>query len=504
MIVQKKILPVCARLPKNLFGGQAKPGLRFGEGMLLLVILLSFVIQACSTFQQLPTTVQNQIDSLLISDFFKSSQAAISVYDLTDKKSLYQFNEKLLLRPASNQKILTTAAAYLFLGTDYKFTTSVYRTGEIIDSVCNGDLFVVGGFDPDFTSVNLDSLVKEIKHLGIKTITGNIYADVSAMDSLFWGEGWMWDDDPASYAAYLTPLSINKNSIKIAYEPNEVEKPAGIELIPRTDFFQINNSSFTVDTGKSELTISRDWLNRNNKISVHGTLLRSAKRDTISLNVFNPTFYFLNLMKESFERNGISVEGKLDTLTLNKAAAKIFSFEHDINRVIVNTNKTSDNLSAEMLLRALAFKSSGAHSSAKNGIALVDSLISLSGLNPKDYMIVDGSGLSFYNLLSAELLTEILKYLYYQQPNLFQKMKDSFPISGYDGTLVNRMKDSATHGQVFAKTGTIRGASSLSGYLRNKNNHMIAFSILIQNYTGSSNHAKSLQDNICRIIFETN
>ncbi len=472
--------------------------------LLLLVILLLFVIQACSTFQQLPVATQNRIDSLLVSDFFKSSQMAISVYDLTDHKPLLQHNEKLLLRPASNQKILTTAAAYFFLGTDFKFTTSVYHTGEVKDSICNGDLFVVGGLDPDFTTSDLDSLVREIKLSGIKKINGNIFADVSAMDSLFWGEGWMWDDDPGSFAAYLTPLNINKNSIRIAYEPGEIGKSARIELIPRTDFFEIFNTSQTIDTGKSNLNITRDWINRKNTISIKGSLSRAAKRDTVSLNVFNPTFYLLHLMKESFVKSGISFTGKVDTMTLNKEAGKIFSLERDIDRVIINTNKTSDNLSAEMLLRALALKYSGHRASAKKGIVLIDSLISLVGLKPKNYMIADGSGLSFYNLLTAELLTEVLKYFYYKQPDLFKKFSNSFPISGFDGTLINRMKKSVTFKRVFAKTGTIRGVSSLSGYLMSKNNHMIAFSILIQNYTGGSNQARTVQDNICEIIFETN
>jgi D-alanyl-D-alanine carboxypeptidase/D-alanyl-D-alanine-endopeptidase (penicillin-binding protein 4) len=472
--------------------------------LLLLAVLLSLAIQACSTFSSIPATNQNQIDSLLNSDFFKSSQAAISVYDLTDDKPLYQRNEKLLLRPASNQKILTTAAAYLFLGSGYKFKTSVYHSGEIKDSVCSGDLFVVGGLDPDFTTNDLDSLIGEIKHSGIKTIKGNIFADVSTMDSLFWGEGWMWDDDPGYYAAYLTPLSINKNCINVVYEPGEVGKPSLIELIPNTNYFGIVNTSETIDTGKSDLIITRDWINRSNNISVKGKIAKSSKRDTVSLNVFNPTFYFLNLMKERLLGSGISFTGKVDTMTLTKDEKKIFSLERDLDRVIINTNKTSDNLSAELLLHALALKYSGDKASAKKGIVLIDSLISLVGLNPKNYMIADGSGLSFYNLLSAELLTEILKYFYYKQPDLFQKLSNSFPVSGFDGTLSNRMKDSSTFKRVFAKTGSLRGVSNLSGYILSKNNHTIAFSVLIQNYTGGSNQARTIQDNICKIIFETN
>lgn len=471
--------------------------------LLLLVILLLFVIQACSTFRQDSVLKPNRIDSLLVQDFFKSSQAAISVYDLTENKSIYQHNEKLLLRPASNQKILTTGAAFLFLGDDYNFKTSVYYTGEIKDSICNGDIYIVGGFDPDFKSTDLDSLVRAIKNCGIKGITGNIYADVSAMDSLFWGKGWMWDDDPESFAAYLTPLTINKNSIRITANPNDVAKPAVIELIPHTNFFKIENSSVTVDTGKTTLNITRDWINRKNKILISGNLLKSAKPDTVLLNVFNPAFYFLNLMRESFERNGISFSGKIDTLTLMKDAVFISSFERNIKPVIINTNKTSDNLSAELLLRTLSFSFSK-YASAKKGIVMVDSLITLAGLNPKNYMIVDGSGLSFYNLLSTEALTEVLKYFYYKQPKIFEMLFNSFPISGYDGTLKNRMKETSTYKHVFAKTGSLSGVSNLSGYLMSRNDHLIAFSILIQNYSGNSNQARAIQNNICKIIFETN
>ena len=467
---------------------------------ILLLILLLFIIQACASFQPTPKTFQNGIDSLFSSDFFNSTQAGISVYDLTENKPLFRHNEKLLLRPASNEKILTTGAAYLFLGTNYNFKTSAYYTGEIKDSVCTGDIYITGGFDPDFTSNDLDSLVKKIKDSGIKEIRGNLYADVSTMDSLFWGDGWMWNDDPESYAAYLTPLNINKNCIKVVSEPNEIGKPAKISLIPQTNFFTIKNYSATIDNGAKNLTVSRDWINRNNTIIVRGLIPKSVKRDTTTLNVFNPTFYFLNLMKEGFERNQISFKGKVDTLTLQRDAEKFFSIERNINPVIVHTNKVSDNLSAEMLLRAIALKLFNKPATAKKGITLVDSLITLAGMNPKNYLIVDGSGLSSYNLLSAELITEVLKYFYFKQPELFSKLYNSFPISGFDGTLSGRMKQGVAYKHVHGKTGSLSGVSNLSGYLESKNGHLIAFSILIQNFVGDAKQAREFQDKLCEII----
>lgn len=471
---------------------------------ILLLILLSVLLQSCATFKPEPSSFENQIDSLLVWDLPNSTQAAISVYDLTDNKSIYQRNEKLLLRPASNQKILTTSAAYLFLGTDYNFKTEIFHTGNIADSVCTGDVYFKGGFDPDFSSHDLDSLVLEIKKFGIKEIRGNVYADVSAMDSLFWGEGWMWDDDPYSFAAYLTPLCINKNSVMVIATPSQLNNSVNVETIPRTGFFKIKNSAVTVDTGKTKLKVTRDWLNRRNTIIVGGVMSKSSEPDTTLLNVFNPTFYFLQLTKENCGRNGVKIDGKLDTLTLRNDAEKIFSFNRNIDAVIHDTNKNSDNLSAEMLLRALAFKYCGKPASARNGIKLLDSLITLSGKDSKTYTLVDGSGLSFYNLVSAELITAILKFLYFQNPEIYTRIYNSFPISGVDGTLKTRMRNSAAYQRVHAKTGTISGAAGLSGYIQSKKNHVIAFSILVQNYSGASDKARAFQDKICEIIYNTN
>ncbi len=471
---------------------------------ILLLVAFSLLLQSCATFKSEPNLFGNQIDSLLVSDLPNSTQTAISVYDLTENKPVYMHNEKLLLRPASNQKILTTSAAYLFLGSDYNFETKVYHTGSIADSVLCGDLYFVGGLDPAFTTHNLDSLVREIKKFGIKEINGNVYGDVSAMDSLFWGEGWMWDDDPYSFAAYMTPLNINKNSVAVIVSPSQPGDSANVETLSNTNSVVIKNSAVTTDTGKIKLKVTRDWLNRKNTIFVSGTISRLSEPDTIALNVFNPTFYFLQLAAESFKRNGIELDGKVDTLTLRDSAEVIASSKHSIESVINYTNKNSYNLGAEMLLRALALKYYGKPASAKNGIKLLDSLITLSGLDPKRYSLVDGSGLSFYNLVSTQLIMDVLKYLYLNQPEIYKKIYDSLPVSGTDGSLKNRMKIFPIRGEVHAKTGTISGVSCLSGYIQTRKNHTLAFSVMIQNYTGNSSAARKFQDKICEIIFNTN
>ncbi len=468
----------------------------------LIVSLLFLTLTACSTFRSSQSLVENRIDSVLASPLFTTAQAGISVIDLKTKQPIFQQNEKKLFRPASNQKLLTTAASLVFLGTDYKFQTSMYHTGEVIDSVCSGDVYYVGGFDPEFSSANLDSLSRELKKFGIKKINGNLYADVSSIDSLFWGEGWMWNDDPATYIPYLSPLTINKNTIKVYYEPGQVGTPAKIKLFPQTSFFKIENGSTTIDSGKPNFIIDRDWIKRRNTIFVGGTILQTARKDSAEFNVFDPAFYFLTLAKESLERNGISLVGKIDTLKLAQNATKAFTFERDIKPVVTYTNKVSDNLNAELLFRALAKKASASKATSQNGKKLVDSLIVLSGASPKVYRVTDGSGLSYYNLTTAELLSKVLVYMYGQDKTTFDAFFNSLPIGGVDGTLSNRYKGSPAKGKVFAKTGTISGVASLSGYIRTKKENWLAFSILIQNYVGSSTEARKIQDKLCEILFE--
>lgn len=471
-----------------------------------LKIFLLILISANNSvlFSQVQSaSLKNQIDNLFTSKFFNSTQASVEIYNLTENKTVYSKNEKLLLRPASALKLLTTSSALIFLD-DYNFKTSIYYEGTIEDSVCKGNIYIIGGCDPNFTVNDLDSLSKEIKSFGIKKIEGNIYADISMIDSLYWGEGWMWDDDPTPFAPYLSALNINGNSITVSAHPAEIGTPAEIELIPKTNAFKINNSSKTASVNRSSLSVVRSRNRQINSITVKGSIPPDSRVYTTSFSVYDPVKYFLSLMEESFNRNGISISGITDIRELSEDAEEIFTFERHIDSVIVNTNKKSDNLAAEMILRALANEYYGKPASAINGIKLIDSLITFVGFDPKEYRIADGSGLSHYNLISAELVNAVLKYIYYNEEEVFIKLYNSLPIAGYDGTLQNRMMNSNTYRKVRGKTGTLSGISSLAGYMTDNNNNLIAFTILFQNYTGTAKTARDLQDRLCEIIHNTN
>jgi len=295
-------------------------------------------------------------------------------------------------------KILTSLAGLLNLH-GYEFKTRMFRTGVISADTLYGDIYIVGGFDPDFTTEDLEKFVNEIEKLGVKYITGNLYADLSAKDSLYWGKGWMWDDQPDPSAPYLSSLNINDNSIEVFVSGTEIDSLPLVKLTPETDYVAVENFAVTVSSSdKDDFNITRNWVERENKIIIDGEV-RSGKvideeENTEKLSLPDPEKYFLTLLKEHLLRKGIIFNGLIDFKTLPKNATHLSSVFRSIDTVLVNMNKESDNLCAEMLLYALALNDSGAPASAENGIESIKKMIELTGLEPDNYSFADGSGVS--------------------------------------------------------------------------------------------------------------
>jgi len=297
--------------------------------------------------------------------------------------------------------------------------------------------------------------------------------------------------------------------VEVFVKAGEIDSPAVITLIPETDYVQVSSNAVTVNPyTQSDFDVTRDWVNQTNKILIDGVVNTDKIIDSLDhlekISVIYPEKYFLFLFKEHLKKNGISVSGEIEIKKMPENKVLLGSVNRPIDSVFVYMNKESDNLCAEMLLYAMAFDDSGAPASAENGIAVIEKLIDEVGFDAKDYSLADGSGVSRYNLLSAELILEVLKDIYYNQPELYPDFYSSLPIGGIDGTLKKRMQQKPLLGNVHAKTGTLQGVSGLSGYLTSNNKQLIAFSILIQNYTGKSSAAHYFLDTICEYIANGN
>ncbi|RKY92091.1 MAG: D-alanyl-D-alanine carboxypeptidase/D-alanyl-D-alanine-endopeptidase [Ignavibacteriae bacterium] len=484
-----------------------KPALPSGRVELKFYIFLIplFLFNTSLFSQSSVKQLEAGINKIIDDPFFESSVISIDIFNLTDNLPLYKKNNRLLLHPASNMKILTSLAGLLFLGSGYQFETKMLHTGIISGDTLYGDIYVVGGFDPDFTTDDLEKFVNELENSGIKYIAGNLYTDLSAKDSLYWGKGWMWDDEPDPNAPYLSALNINDNSIEVFISGTEIDSLPSVKLIPETEYVQVENLAVTVAaSNKNNFNITRSWVERENKIIIDGEV-RSGKvidkdRNTEKLSLPEPGKYFLTLLKEQLQRRGIIFKGLIDKKTLPENSTHLSSVYRSLDTVLVNMNKESDNLSAEMLLYALALNDSGAPASAENGIEAIRRMIELTGLDEENYSLADGSGVSRYNLISTELIINIFKYFYNSKPYIFKTFYNTLSTAGIDGTLEKRMRNTLGEGNLKAKTGTLNGVATLSGFVNAANGDLIAFSIFIQNYTTKNLTARKFIDRICELL----
>lgn len=207
---------------------------------------------------------------------------------------------------------------------------------------------------------------------------------------------------------------------------------------------------------------------------------------------------FVDRFVNALEADSIVIEAALGESTRPDTAYCICRRFHTIDQVLMRMMKNSDNLYAESMFYQLAASTGVKKASAKQARSVVEKLISKVGLNPKRYEIADGSGLSLYNYLSAELEVKLLRYAYLNN-NIYMHLRPSLPIAGEDGTLRKRMKGAFTAGNVHAKTGTLQGVSSLAGYCTAANGHHLAFSIINQGIQ-HHNNGRAFQDRVCTVL----
>jgi D-alanyl-D-alanine carboxypeptidase/D-alanyl-D-alanine-endopeptidase (penicillin-binding protein 4) len=191
--------------------------------------------------------------------------------------------------------------------------------------------------------------------------------------------------------------------------------------------------------------------------------------------------------------------GEIRLDTIPGTAVEVARIAHDIDTVVTFMNKESDNLTAETLLKTLAAVRRGTPGSATAGVSVLHEFLSANGIDTTKVIIVDGSGLSRYDLTSAEAVTKLLVAMYGNREH-FETFYHSLPIAGVDGTLARRMRGTPAEGNLHAKTGTLSGVSALSGYVRTAEGELLAFSVLTQNYPSNSRGYRLVQDRIGVIL----
>jgi D-alanyl-D-alanine carboxypeptidase/D-alanyl-D-alanine-endopeptidase (penicillin-binding protein 4) len=445
------------------------------------------------------TTLHARLDTLIKYHLPQGSMVGISVYDLTDDRALYAHHADKLSRPASTMKLLTAITALMQPAAEEPFRTEVWYHGTIARDTLHGDLYVVGGFDPEFDETALDSLVDAVARLPFSVITGQVMGDVSMKDSLYWGTGWIWDDTPAAFQPYLSPLMLNKGVVDVIATPTRRDSAALLKVTPASTYYTVENETRSHTPSAEAFRVSRNWLQHGNAIRVSGNVNGTQSG---SVNIYSSQHFFMHTFQERLRSKGVGSGHRygFGELPADSLAVLVTRHETPMQTVLHEMMKESDNLNAEAMLCRLGAQATGKkHISAEDGLKAIRDLIAQMGDNPKHYRLADGCGLSQYDHLTPDLLVAFLR-LAYSRTDLFQKLYKSLPVSGIDGTLKHRFKGTPLYRNVHAKTGTITGICCLAGYLQAANGHEIAFAIMNQNQLSGA-AARRFQDQVCEELF---
>ena len=434
----------------------------------LLALFLTLLL--CTTVSFAKAVKRDFSNVINDSDIDKNS-IAVSIKDLNTGKPVYELNEKILMHPASVQKILTLVPAIDVLGEDYEFTTEIYKRGE--------DAYLIKlGADPYFTSSDLKKLVNNVD-LDAK----KIFIDDSILEKKDWGEGWQWDDDMNILMPRFNSYNMDKNLIKITVMPTEAGKTPTIINPSKYPLVFFNH----VVTGKeNNVKITRDNSISNNTLILEGTVNKPV---TLYIPTNNLKRYFDIKLKNALADKKVYLKQNFIVDKQTDEDVVMGRITHPIDNAISDVLKNSDNLVSETVTKLAGGKAYDDRGSDLNGIKVFNAYCKKIGLDNSKIRITDASGVSKNNLINADFISE---FLVKTKDN---KTLDKLPIPG-EGTLTHRMlplKDNLR-----AKTGTHGDLSSIAGYLTSKSGNKYAFCIIINDTASTISDMKTLEDYLLR------
>ena len=388
--------------------------------------------------------------------------------------------------PASNVKLLTTAAALSSLGPNFTIRTSVYGQTN------GGPLQIIGRGDPTFGDDQLNVLTGQLKNQGVQTVS-----NLLGNDTYFAGPtvnpNWEWEDVQAGYGAPANSLILNANEHGLTLYPQAVGQPLRVQWDDPAlqSQWQIENFSRSVGTGQPEyVDIGRD-LSRP-ILHVYGQLIAGAAPETASVAVPNPAAYFTDRLRQNLRRQGISV-GQTGLTTTTPSGPELAAVTSPpLAQWIVRTNRNSKNIYAEAMLKSLGAKDPVDATAA--GITAVETILQRVGVGPDLYSMVDGSGLSRHNLATPQAFVDTLQAM--ARSAHADTYRKSLAVAGNSGTLRNRLRGV----RFIGKTGAVSHNASLSGYLEPPNYEPLVLSVMINNLNQRGSVLRRTIDDIVRTV----
>ncbi|WML44747.1 D-alanyl-D-alanine carboxypeptidase/D-alanyl-D-alanine-endopeptidase [Neobacillus sp. PS3-40] len=484
----------------------------------IVLLLFIFILALVPTLQSQEPSVKAMEDQealrIKLNQLLKNEPdlngaiAGISIRSASGGQIIYSHFGDVRLRPASNMKLLTAAAALSVLGENHTFLTEVLTDGMKKKNTLKGNLYLKGMGDPTLLKKDFNMMAENLKNSGVKKINGDLVGDDYWYDNVRYSIDLPWSDESTYYGAQVSALTSSPNkdfdagTVIIEVLPGKkIGDKAFAKIIPKSNYVKIVNKVRTVaPTEKKKVTFDRE--HGKNIITINGIIPVKAKKSREWISVWDPTRYAVVLFKQSLAKQDIKINGKIKIGVTPKNAQVLTSNKSmPLSALLIPFMKLSNNGHAEILIKEIGKVSKGMGSWEK-GLSVLKTELTKLGVNPKTIVIRDGSGISHVDLIPPNQISYLLYSI--QKEKWFPFYLNSLPVGGKNekmlgGSLRNRFKNSTVVGRVQAKTGTISTVSSLSGYVKTNSGQTLIFSILLNNLLDESK-GKKIEDKIVGIL----
>lgn len=421
--------------------------------------------------------VSNAVNNAISNSPVSRGAVSVSIKNVQTGETVFELNPKMPVPPASIQKIITSTPAFILLGDDYQFQTKLYKNNK-------DEYLLVLGADPYLKTKDLSkiakALPKEIKQL---------YIDDSIIDDNEWGEGWQWDDDLNPLMTKFSAYNLDKNLLEITVSPTEKGCSAEIRTNVAYPTTFINN---IITSDKTDYKMIRQNHVSPDIIILDGTI--EQKKSIIrKIPVNSPKKYFKLRLSDVIIDENLSCSGVYPSKKITPDYKLITQLSHEGLTAQSDILKKSNNMIAETVFKIAGHKYKGKSGtgSFEEGLEMFQDFCKKQNIDTSNINIVDASGVSKNNIMTADFMTEfLLKNCQYLEPRL---------TTAGEGTLSDRMfylKD-----KIYAKTGTLSNISSITGYITTKTNNKYVFCIMMNTAKLKDADKKMLEEYIIRAIY---
>ncbi|MFI2028756.1 D-alanyl-D-alanine carboxypeptidase/D-alanyl-D-alanine endopeptidase [Streptomyces buecherae] len=451
-----------------------------------------------------PPGLPEVIDAILADPRLDGATAGVVVADADSGAVRYAHRPEERLLPASNAKLTTSAAALELLGPDHRFRTEVLTHGPRRGAVLAGDLYLRGTGDPTLLAADYRALAARVARAGITRVTGHLVADDTRFDRARIGRGWAADDESAYYAAPISALTVapdtdyDAGSVIVHTTPGarEGDRPR-VRTVPHSRYPRVVNLASTVPAGQPR-TLAVERAHGGDTLTVSGAIPLDGQPGKQWVSVWEPTVHAATVFAEALAAEGVRVDGTTRSGRPTPADAEPVATHRSmpLSKLLRPFLKLSNNTHAEVLTKAIGYERADSGSWGA-GLAAIEGYLRAEGVETARLRQVDGSGLSRMNALTAGQLARLLTAV--RDAPWYPLWQAALPVACdpdrlTGGTLRSRMCDTPAARNARAKTGSLTGASALTGYVTDRAGRELAYSIVLNHHLAPS--VKDIEDAI--------